>query len=354
MIAPNYNKLCSQAERHYFNMLPDKAENQVPADVIDHIRGCLYCREQITRLEAMLAECRAPHRIGHNMAVTALLKLHFSFVGKPVNCSDVKPFLPALLAAPAQIRIPTPITAHIDNCDRCKEDYANLKKIGLSAKQLITLSQMFADEFDDEKIDCASAQKAIPAVVAMAFDHTDAETLRHLSLCVECREEIFRFRQASLKQSESRQDKRENGNTKSICSSIGPADIFDYCVPYGIDPAGDEYIKFRKSLTSHIVCCPDCLDKIQQLHKTVYGIAERADSGIITVFHVDKAAETQPVVENENPYAGFPVRVEIAPQNAVEESYEEKEIIPKPRPAVIKLKPLLKYALPAAALIKLV
>ena len=58
MIAPNYNKFCAEAERHYFDLLRDEAERPVPSEVINHIMGCLYCREQMSRLEAMLAECK--------------------------------------------------------------------------------------------------------------------------------------------------------------------------------------------------------------------------------------------------------------------------------------------------------
>ncbi len=154
MIAPNYNKFCAEAERHYFDLLRDEAERPVPSEVVDHIMGCIYCREQMSRLEAMLAECKEhpqTHPAQRQMATTAILKLHFSFVGKHVNCADVRPFLPNLLVPTTQIRIPTPITAHIDNCDQCKEDSKKLQNLGLSQKQLITLSQLFADELDAER-----------------------------------------------------------------------------------------------------------------------------------------------------------------------------------------------------------
>ena len=353
MIAPNYNKFCAEAERHYYDFLRDEAERPVSSEVIDHIMGCLHCREQISRLEAMLAECEEhpqTHMAQRQMATAAMLKLHFSFVGKHVNCTDVRPFLPNLLEPTTQIRTPTPITAHIDNCDQCKEDSKKLQNLGLSHKQIITLSQLFADELYADETDCTTAREAIPTVVAMAFGRTDAKTLRHLSLCPTCRQELYKFRQTILEQIKILHSENETQKSIFPCSSVRANDVFDYCIPYGIDPASDEYAKFRKSLTTHIVCCADCLDKIQQLHKTIYTIAERPESGIATVFHIDTTAR----VETESLYAGFPVRVEMANSGGQEQPHiEEYEKVVKLKPVSKNLRPLLKIALPAAALIML-
>jgi predicted anti-sigma-YlaC factor YlaD len=353
MIAPNYNKLCVEAERHYFDFLRDEAEQHVPSEVIDHIMGCHHCREQMSQLEAMLAECKEHPKIQmaqRQMATAAILKLHFSFVGKHVNCADARPFLPNLLEPTMQIRMPTPITAHIDNCDQCRDDSKKLQNLGLSHKQLITLSQLFADELDADETDCTAAREAIPAVVAMAFGRTDAKTLRHLSLCPKCRQELYKFRQTILEQTKILHSKNEIQKSIFPCSSVGAGDVFDYCIPYGIDPTSDEYATFRKSLTTHIVCCDECLDKIQQLHKTIYTIAERPESGVATVFHIDTTAR----VETESLYAGFPVRVEMANLGSQEQSHiEEYEKVVKLKPVSKNLRPLLKIALPAAALIML-
>ena len=353
MIAPNYNKLCVEAERHYFDFLRDEAEQPVPSEVIDHIMGCHHCREQMNQLEAMLAESKEhpqTQMAQRQMATAAILKLHFSFVGKHVNCTDARPFLPNLLEPTMQIRMPTPITAHIDNCDQCKEDSKKLQNLGLSHKQLITLSQLFADELDADETDCTAAREAIPAVVAMTFGRTDAKTLRHLSLCPKCRQELYKFRRTILEQTKILHSKNEPQKSIFPCSSVGAGDVFDYCIPYGIDPTSDKYVKFRKSLTTHIICCDECLDKIQQLHKTICDIAERPESGVATVFHIDTTAR----VETESLYAGFPVRVEMANLGSQEQPHiEEYEKVVKLKSVSKNLRPLLKIAIPAAALIML-
>ena len=350
MITPNHNKLCVEAERHYFDFLRDETEHSVPSEVIDHIIGCRHCREQMSQLEAMLAECEEhpqTQMAQSQMTTAAILKLHFSFVGKRVNCSDVRPFLPNLLVATTQIRIPTPITAHIDNCEQCREDSKKLQNLGLSQKQLITLGELFADELDAGETDCAAAREAIPTVVAMAFGRTDVKTLTHLSLCPKCRQELYEFRQTIVGQTKMLHSKNETQKNIFPCSSVGAGDVFDYCIPYGIDPTSNEYAKFRKSLTTHIICCDECLDKIQQLHKTIYGIAERPESGVATVFCIDTTART----ETEGLYAGFPVRVKtVEPGNKEQPHIEE---VVKLRPASKNLRPLLKIAIPAAAMLML-
>ncbi len=353
MIAPNYNKLCVEAERHYFDFLRGEAEHPVPGEVIDHIMGCYHCREQMSQLETMLAESKEQpqtHLAQRQMATTAILKLHFSFVGKHVNCADARPFLPNLMAPTTQIRIPTPITAHIDNCDQCREDSRKLQNLGLSNKQLIILSELFADELDADETDCTAAREAIPTVVAMAFGRTDAKILRHLSLCPKCRQELYEFRRTILEQTKILHNRNETQKSIFPCSSVGAGDVFDYCIPYGIDPTSDEYAKFRKSLTTHVVCCDECLDKIQQLHKTIYTIAERPESGVATVFHIDTTAR----VETESLYAGFPVRVETANSGSQEQPHiEEYEKVVKLKPASKNLRPLLKIAIPVAAMLML-
>ena len=181
---------------------------------------------------------------------------------------------------------------------------------------------MFADELDADETDCTTAREAIPTVAAMAFGRTDAKTLRHLSLCPKCRQELYKFRQTILEQTKILHSENETQKNIFPCSSVGANDVFDYCIPYGIDPASDEYAKFRKSLTTHIGCCAECLDKIQQLHKTIYDIAERPESGVVTVFHIDTTAK----VETESIYAGFPVRVETANSDSQEQTHSEEHL----------------------------
>jgi hypothetical protein len=358
MIAPNYSRYCKEAEQYYYDFLSDEGRQSVPQEVINHIIGCSHCREQMSGLETVLTDVEKQSATAFSQrhtVTTAMLKLHFAYVGKDVTCATVKPFLPSLLDPALQIRIPTPITAHLDKCEQCKEDLERLQGLHLSPKQLRTLNQLFADDPVADETACAKAQAAIPSVVALVFDQLDAKTLRHLSLCPECREILYEFRERILHMT-SRQVEDDTKHKQFPCSSITFSDVFDYCIPYNIDPASDEYAKFRKSLTSHIVCCADCLGKIQQLNRTIYGILDKPESGVVTAFHIDASVKTEPQAELDNLYAGFPVRVEVANLKAVQTGRERPRTEDLREPVKLKsvsknLRPFLKVALPAAAVI---
>ena len=359
MIAPNYNQTCKEAEHYYYDFLLEEDQESIPIEIINHIINCDKCREQINELETMLSAVDKHSSLDlkrNETVVTNMLKLQFAYAGKQVTCSTVRPFLPSQLIPAMLMRIPTPITAHLDNCEQCREDLKILQDLRLGSRQLTTLSQMFADDLLADESTCAEARKSIQDVVAMAFEHTDAKTLRHLSLCPNCREELFKFRQEIVQKGVLQQSKDNTGAKQLYCPSVTAGDIFDYCIPYGIDPKNDGYAKFRKSLTSHIVCCADCLGKIQQLHRKIYEIIDRPESGIVTVLHLDTSAKADTQTESANLYADFPVRVEVSnledmPAGEEQTFAEEIKRPVKMKSVSDKLRPFVKIALPIAAVI---
>ena len=359
MNALYYTQFCEEARLYYYDLLCEETMQSVPKKVVNHIIGCSRCREQMNQLETMLYDYKekpATDLSHQQTAAAAMLKLHFAYVGKHVTCSVVRSFLPALLVPELQIRIPTPITVHLDNCEQCREDLKTLQDLNLSPKQLRTLSQLFADDTVADEVECESGRSAAPIIVAMAFDRMDSRTLRHLSLCPRCREEVYKLREAILQQRKSGQNTSSGENIRFPCPSVTSSDFFDYCITYNIDPASDEYAKFRKSLTLHINCCADCLGKIQQLHRAIYGIVDKPESGITTVFHVDVSAKAEPEAMSNNPYAGFPVRVEVADLEDVRagrEQFRNEDLTETAKPKTVSnnLRPLLRVALPVAAAI---
>lgn len=184
----------------------------------------------------------------------------------------------------------------------------------------------------------------------MVFRETDAETLKHLCICPNCRKVLYQHRETVRREYFYNRAERE----KLLCEAVSATDIFDYAVPYGLDPAKDQYAKFRQSLISHMRACPTCLAKMQQLHNTIYDIAERTESEVITIYHIDKTAKMTD--ESDDLYTGFPIKVEVA-------SREDKVEAEQPAPAVNfaaalkrkvsvkKLKSLLKPGIAAAAVI---
>ncbi len=354
MIAPKPNLLCEQAKL-YYGFLCDENRELIPEFIVNHMEQCQNCQEQISHFKSALSQAEAHEDSVQEQvssAVTTMLKLHFAYVDKPVTCNTAKSFLPGLLDPALKIPIPTPITAHLDNCQKCREDLDIIRRLNLNRKQLCRLSLFLVEKPSDDSVSCSQARSAILCVALMAFRETSAAVLKHLCTCPNCRKALYQYRESV------RTDllHKEKAPREFPCEEVSATDIFDYCLPYGIDPAANQYAKFRKSLTSHLSGCPVCLAKIQELHNTLYGIAERLESEVVTIYHIDKSAKAQAVSESEDLYAGFPISVEIASR---EDNVDIEQPVPtinfttalKQKVSAMNLKPLLKAGIVAAAII---
>jgi hypothetical protein len=322
MIAPNFNSLCREAEQYYYYFLSKEGQTFIPEPVLDHLNQCYHCHDQVLQLKFILSQYEDTETDENrtDAAVTRMLKLHFAYIGKEVTCKTARPFFPVLLDPVLGVRIPTPITAHLDHCPQCSGDLETIRGLNLSGKQLCCLSQLFATKPGNDNVSCSQAHKAIMAFVSMAFNKINQRTLEHLCACYYCRKVVYQYRETVLKDY-----LHEKGGQKSpLCNEVSVADIFDYVVPYSLDPANDPYAEFRPSLTSHLRSCPVCLTRMQQLHDTVYGIIERPESEVITIYHVDESARK--AGSSNELYSGFPVKIDVLnPQH-------EKEIF-QPAPA---------------------
>ena len=308
MVAANLNSLCKEAELYYYDFILGKGHELIPEHIIEHINQCQNCQEQISELKVALLQADSidTEQNRANSAKATILKLHFAYVGKPVTCQTVKPFLPTLLDPVLQIRIPTPITAHLDNCQQCSEDLDTLRGLHLSRKQLSRFSQLFAEAPSQDEVGCSQARAAILFVVLMTLREVDADVLKHICICPDCRRALYEYRQATCKEVENEKEESE-----FPCEQVSASDIFDYVVPYGLDPANDQYTRFRESLTSHIRRCPRCLAKMQQLHETIYAIADKTDSEIVSVYNIVDPSIDSVESESADLYKGFPIRVNI-------------------------------------------
>jgi hypothetical protein len=250
-----------------------------------------------------------------------------------------------------EIRIPTPITAHLDNCRQCADDLEAIRRLNLNCKQLRALSQLFADELSEDSAKCSEIEEIIASAASMDFGGITAEALKHLCKCPVCRDSLYQERQ---KMYESLQE--QTLTSELSCESISATDIFDYVVPYGLDPADDQYAKFRESLTSHLRCCRTCLTKMQELHCTIYNITARAESEVVTIYHIDESAKAQALSDSDDLYACFPIRVEITGREdrvGIEQPVTTVDFTTrlKQKLSTLNVKPLLKTGLAAAAII---
>ena len=170
------NKLCEEAKLYYYDCLCDKSCGPIPQCINNHIEQCRNCQKQINQLKVALSqqECIESEQKKDRSAVTTMLQLHFAYIGEHVTCETVRPFLPGLLDPALEIRIPTPITAHLENCPQCAEDLKAIQKLNLNSTQLYGLSQFFAEgpspdttEFSDMAAVSAMAQRADSEVVTI-------------------------------------------------------------------------------------------------------------------------------------------------------------------------------------------
>ena len=353
MISHNPEINCTNARLYYYDFLNKETRKSIPYSAFQHIKQCPNCQTEMDRLKDLLvkADERFETEQSHkDSAISTLLKLHFNYLGEPVKCDTVKPFLASLADPILQIRIPTPITMHLDKCQSCRNDSITLLDLHLPHKYLCRLGQLLADKPAEDDFSCSQARAAIPAVVSMAFNETNSEILKHLCICPNCRKHLYLHRESVRKKL------MLDGTVQDEfpCESVTAADIYDYCLPYGIDPADDEYNEFRESLTSHLRRCPKCLAKIQELHRAISNITERAESGIITVYDIDESAKIKTRSESELS-TGFPTGTELAgtEDNVHAQQPTSIDITArlKNKATALNLKPLLKAGLAAAAVI---
>jgi len=356
MIAFDPKSACEQAKAHYYEYLFGGTKKCSSTQMLGHIDKCSSCQAEVRRLKVILAEGEE-QTVGNatqtNKAITTYLRFHFVYLRAFVDCKILKLFLPSLAIPALEVSVPTPITVHLDNCQKCTSDLKAIRRLKLTSKQLGRLGQLFAEEPGIDAHICSEAQNTIASVGEMAFEGISPEILRHLCVCPKCRELLYEDR-------EGRREKLPQNSDQSPlpCDAVSPADIFDYVVPYGIEPDHDTNVMFRKSLTTHLINCPRCLDKLQKLHNTLYGILDRHESGIVTCYNIRESGRESTVSTSDGLYKDWPIEVQVFDNSAETETVEkgvfedfEASLEPEPKRKFSFLRPFIKPAMAAAAVI---
>ena len=306
MVGLEGNGQCREAQFYYHDFLENRGT--VPGAVAGHIDGCAHCRAQVERLGRVLGEA-APegntHRVSHSRELIAELQSHFDHMGEQVACNQVKRYLPSLLFD--HIRIPTPITVHVDQCDGCTEDLDHLRSLGLTQEQLVRLAALYAEPAPTDPAECRQVKLMLAETDDLSLQETPTHLADHIRACPQCRERVYEARQDLL----YRCQEHAQADAHTGCGRIVDADIFDFVVPPGggVSSAADSAAG-REAVTAHVFSCPQCLAKVQNMHRVIYGAAERADSGVATVYTPAKAGAT---ASNKNlrSYAAYPIDVQL-------------------------------------------
>ena len=355
MLTSDYSSTCEQARTYYYDYVCGESQYDIPAEMLAHIDNCSSCQNEVGRLKGVLAECEEH---GHEVAgqstsaITTGLKFHFAYVGALVGCDTAKLFLPGLAIGGLEVSVQSPITVHLEKCQECERDLRTIQQLGLSDRQLGRLGQLFAEEPRPDAASCAEAQGAISSVGAMTFENTSAAILRHLSTCPDCRRLLYEERKR--RSEELTQDSEQSTIS---CDAVSAADIFDFVVPYGIEPDHYQYAKSHGPLKSHLVGCPKCLEKVQKLHETIYRILERPESGIVTCYKVLESVRDSVTGATDEMYDDWPIQVKVfdrsseaAAAEPVGTSYEAPNK-PRQRHSAPRIKPFIKVAAVAAVAI---
>lgn len=312
MKATHTTSICEQAQGYYYEYLCGRAAERIPAEILTHLHTCHLCQGGVNKLKNILAESEkhiAETTGQAGSTITDILESHFAYLAVAISCATVRPFLPALADPTKKIAVSTPITVHLDKCPQCANDLETIRQLDLTPEQLHRLGQLFGQELVADVKDCWQARDAIVSVVAMDFSETTGQVLKHVCACLDCRRLIYQQRKARMEKLSREPEPIEQSPIP--CDAISVADIFDYVVPYGFAGEYDRYEMFRRPLKSHLINCPKCLNRMQRLHNSIYGILERQESGIVTCFKIDTSAGKAMVSDPAHIHKDWPIKVQV-------------------------------------------
>jgi hypothetical protein len=300
------SQTCEEAELYYLSLAFGGEYGDVPEQVAVHVKSCDYCRRQLKELKDRLLIADAIDSVDSRLSEVQIrvLGLHFAYLGKEVGCEIVKPFLPLLLEPSFNVRVPTPITVHVDRCELCSRDLAAIRAMGLTGKQLRVLNSILGDNSSVQNVDCSVAASSIQQYVSFNFQAIEVEVVKHLCCCNVCQSLVCKARAANI-----RNLRGGNVRTAFPCESVTFSDVFDYCFPYGLVPCGDQYAGFREPFVNELKQCAKCLQKLQELHQQVHAVKQRPESGIATVYEIGEVPKSGFTPQTRSSYGGFPINV---------------------------------------------
>ena len=310
MIVPDSVSFCERAKPFYYDLLFAETPEPVPAEVLDHIRTCKHCREEMDRLKEALSSVKTgddEDSLRNSSLSVKSLSLQFSLTDQEVACTLAKPFLAILNLDGLETSIPTPITAHLNHCPTCSAEFEIIQKLECTQSQLRRLAQLFSETVRSDYKLCTATRDWIPRLAAMEPVDCTPEFLDHICRCRVCRELLYntywdKFR--ILTESPHQPDIE--------CERIEASEIFDLAVPYGLKTKDVEKMFLPDSPASHIKTCPHCMKKLLDLHQVIYTILDRRKSGVTTRFQiVDSKKEKTDYQKSVELYRDWPIDVSV-------------------------------------------
>ena len=320
MISWNSRLKCEEARGYYYDCMDGQCEEEIPQSVQMHIGHCDHCRGEIQRLSQALTSPSTldSEEASHVSMVNALLEMHFKYAETPVTCALAKRFLPSMAALGTRITIPTPITVHIEQCSKCRNDWIELQSLNLSDAQLQRLTECI----EKRSVHAASSlhqhlsNEQVQTFACVDYADLDEACLEHVCECGSCRKRTLTVRQTVAGQSL---------NELRICQEVSWEDLFDLALPLGFNPLVDEYAQFRKATVDHVCHCETCLRRLGILDQVLINFLPPHECGVVTHFQF-VLDETQSHGEVE--YEDYPIRIDVQDSSRARLPEVEQEVSP--------------------------
>jgi hypothetical protein len=176
--------ICEQASIFYYDYIQDDRVSSIKPEILSHIEKCTLCQNEIQKLEVILTDTTdqttAEKRRQKNIQSAALLASHFNLVNEKVTCNIAKRFMPSLADSSFDIRVPTPITVHIEKCYLCEHDLNTIREFKLTPNQLTYLERVFASQPKGHPEEYELYKKTIDSSVKMDFNDDTLSVLKQI------------------------------------------------------------------------------------------------------------------------------------------------------------------------------
>jgi hypothetical protein len=200
--------VCERASVSYYDYIQSAGLCGVDPEIFRHIEKCTFCQGEIERLKVTLVELTdraiTEKTNRRDTQATTILASHFNLMNKEVTCGVAKRFMPSLASLSSDIKIPTPITIHIENCNLCRHDLDTIRKLNLTHEQFTHLGQVIASQMAEHNGEGELSEELIKSLASLDFDNDALAVLKHI---IERKEsgvttEYITKRQVSIKSSE--------------------------------------------------------------------------------------------------------------------------------------------------------
>lgn len=172
----NSHSECLQYSPYLYDYLCNNRDD-IPESALTHITQCAQCAAEIDVLETELKACDASTDNVKEAARLANLELHFAYIGKEVGCSEVKSFLASMASDSFPMRIPTPITVHVDNCSACSKDMKAIRDMALPENQLFKVGCVLAGFASQALDDTEVGSKIVDAMAGVECERSQIDRL---------------------------------------------------------------------------------------------------------------------------------------------------------------------------------